>query len=281
MRLLLLFMMVLLTGCQQKMMTRDVEAVLQKKNNPSKLSDGSHKHTIEKITHKDMNENRDGPPAGPLPVSFAEVKPTTEPLSRYGNRGAYEVNGRTYEVMTTASGYRARGLASWYGTKFHRKRTSSGEDYDLYGLTAAHKTLPLPTYVKVKNLKNGREAIVKVNDRGPFHADRLIDLSYGAAVKLGLLPEGTAPVEIEALTTNGPKGQVAHYYLQAGAFSSRDYAQSLQNKLAKLTPSPVFIEPYQLYYLVKAGPFANKKMADDLKMILVKNGVTGAFSVLQ
>ncbi len=104
--------------------------------------------------------------------------------------------------MPTANGYHTKGLASWYGTKFHKKRTSSGENYDMYALTAAHKTLPLPTYIKVKNLKKRKVAIVKVNDRGPFHSDRILDLSYGAAIKLGIFPQGTAPVEIEALNFN-------------------------------------------------------------------------------
>ncbi|ETO93162.1 septal ring lytic transglycosylase RlpA family protein [Legionella oakridgensis] len=277
MRTLLLFIIVLLASCQHQKNADNLDVVPQKKAKVNKSSNINSK----KVAQKAVKEVRDGAPKGPIPTSFAEVKPATEPLSRYGNPDAYRINGQTYEVMTTSSGYRARGLASWYGTKFHRKRTSSGEDYDLYGLTAAHKTLPLPTYVKVKNLKNGREAIVKVNDRGPFHQDRLIDLSYGAAAKLGLLPEGTAPVEIEALTTNGPKGHEAHYYLQAGAFSSKQYAHTLQNKLANLTPSPVFIEPYQRYYVVKVGPFANKKMVDNLKMVLVKHGINGGFSVLQ
>jgi len=225
--------------------------------------------------------DHDGAPPGPAPVTFKKVSPVAEPLSRYGNPGAYQVNGQKYEVMTTSSGYRARGLASWYGTKFHTRRTSSGEDYDLYALTAAHKTLPLPTYVKVRNLSNGKVAIVKVNDRGPFHDGRIIDLSYGAAAKLGLLPKGTAPVEIEALTTKGPgTQQVAHYYLQAGAFSSSALAQLLRTKLSKLTPSPVFVEKYKEFFVVSVGPFANKQMTDSLKIALASKGVS-SFSLLK
>ena len=236
-------------------------------------------------THRSLNNStanqRDGAPAGPLPVSFKEVSPVHAPLSRYGNPGAYKVNGHTYEVMTSSSGYRTRGLASWYGTKFHSRRTSSGEDYDMYALTAAHKTLPLPTYVRVKNLSNGKVAIVKVNDRGPFHSGRVIDLSYAAAAKLGVMPKGTAPVEIEALTTTGPgKRHEAHYYLQAGAFNSSSLAELLRVKLSKLTPSPVFIEKYQQRFIVRVGPFANKQMTDQLKRALTLHGVTGAFSLL-
>lgn len=221
---------------------------------------------------------QDGAPAGPIPVVFKEVKPKHEPLSRYGNPESYSVDGRTYKVMTSSSGYKTRGIASWYGTKFHNKRTSSGDEYNMYAMTAAHKTLPLPTYVKVKNLANGREAIVKVNDRGPFHSDRIIDLSYAAAAKLGVFPRGTAPVEIEALSMGKHK---AHYYVQAGAFSTESLAVALRGRLAKLTPSPVMVEKYKQHYVVKVGPFANKRMSDQLKNRLAANGVKGSFSVLQ
>lgn len=221
---------------------------------------------------------KDGAPTGPIPVSFKEMKPKNEPFSRYGNPGSYEIAGRTYKVLQNSSGYKVRGIASWYGTKFHSQRTSSGDQYDMYAMTAAHKTLPLPTYVKVKNLKNGREAIVKVNDRGPFHSGRVIDLSYAAAAKLGVFPTGTAPVEIEALSTGK---RVAHYYVQAGAFSSQQFANLLQKKLSKLTPSPVTIEKYRQRYIVKVGPFANKTMTDQLKRRLVASGVEGSFTLLQ
>ncbi|MCP0913296.1 MULTISPECIES: septal ring lytic transglycosylase RlpA family protein [Legionella] len=271
----------LLAGCQQSALVRQDPPKKKMVFTARVLDKTPAKKSIPpKLPPKKSSEpSKDGAPAGPLPVSFKKIVPISEPLSRYGNPAAYHVNGKTYEVMTSSSGYRARGLASWYGTKFHQKRTSSGEDYDLYELTAAHKTLPLPTYVRVKNLENGREAIVKVNDRGPFHKDRIIDLSYGAAVKLGVWPTGTARVEIEALTTHGP--HAAHYYVQAGAFSSQSLAQALRGKLAKLTPSPVFIEKYQQFFVVKVGPFADKKMTEVLKKALAQHGVTGAFSLLQ
>lgn len=224
-----------------------------------------------------VNKERDGAPSGPIPTSFQEVKPKDEPLSRYGNPESYAVEGRKYEVMKSSGGYKTRGIASWYGTKFHSKRTSSGDDYNMYAMTAAHKTLPLPTYVKVRNLNNGREAIVKVNDRGPFRNDRLIDLSYAAATRLGLLPKGTAPVEIEALTRGK---HIAHYYVQAGAFSTEKFANALQAKLAKLTPSPVIVERYQQHFIVKVGPFAEKYMTDNLKTKLAAVGVRGAFALL-
>lgn len=266
---LCLFCLVLLTGCQTATKMKDGRL-----SSPQAL-----KKTMlqKKAMSATNNPLRDSAPVGPIPVKFKEVKPVHEPLSRYGNPGSYRVDGRTYAVMTSATGYRTRGLASWYGTKFHSKRTSSGEDYNMYALTAAHKTLPLPTYVRVKNLSNGKEAIVKVNDRGPFHSGRVIDLSYAAAAKLGVLPKGTAPVEIEALTL---KNHVAHFYVQAGAFQSAQLAESLRVKLAKMTPSPVFVEKYQKRFIVKVGPFANKKMSDHLKTTLASRGVSGAFSLL-
>ncbi|MCW8450929.1 septal ring lytic transglycosylase RlpA family protein [Legionella quinlivanii] len=227
-------------------------------------------------------QQKDGAPPGAPPTRFHKVNPVYEPFSRYGNPGSYAVNGHNYEVMRSASGYKTKGIASWYGTKFHSRRTSSGDDYDMYAMTAAHKTLPLPTYVRVKNLENGREAVVKVNDRGPFHDDRVIDLSYAAASKLGLLPKGTAAVEIEALTVREPgKPHIAYYYVQAGAFNSQQLAALLREKLARITPSPVFVEKYNERFLVKVGPFAERNMTDNLKRQLAQQGVVGAFSLLQ
>jgi rare lipoprotein A len=131
--------------------------------------------------------------------------PKVEALARYGNIPYYEVFGKGYRTLTSSAGYMERGIASWYGTKFHGRRTSSGEPYDLWGITAAHKTLPLPTYVQVTNLQNGRTLIVRVNDRGPFHDNRVIDLSYAAASKLGILATGTGLVEVRAIDPRKPQ----------------------------------------------------------------------------
>jgi len=127
------------------------------------------------------------------------IQPHEEPPSRTGNPRNYEVFGRSYTVSGTSEGYREQGLASWYGSKFHGRRTSSGPPFDMYAVTAAHKSLPLPTYVRVTNLRNQRSLVVKVNDRGPFVGERIIDLSYAAAAKLGMVDDGVAPVEVEAL----------------------------------------------------------------------------------
>ena len=132
--------------------------------------------------------------------------PKEEPKSRYGNPKSYVVFDKRYYVMESNKGFVEKGIASWYGTKFHGRRTSSGETYDMYAMTAAHKNLPLPTYVEVTNLKNGKKIIVKVNDRGPFHENRIIDLSYTAATKLDIVKNGTGLVEIRAV---GPGQTVA------------------------------------------------------------------------
>lgn len=142
----------------------------------------------------------DAYPQNPPDVSqIPDAVPRIEPLSRGGNRSTYEVWGKTYHVLPNANGYARRGTASWYGEKFHGYATSNGEIYDMYKMTAAHRSLPLPTYARVTSLENGRSVIVRINDRGPFHNDREIDLSYAAAARLDILGRGTGPVKVEAI----------------------------------------------------------------------------------
>ncbi len=145
--------------------------------------------------------SRDGPEAKPPPGldRTPDAQPKVEPLRSGGPNKPYTVNGRSYSPVTTDKPMAEKGLASWYGRKFHGRPTASGEPYDLYAMSAAHKTMPLPSYARVRNPANGREVIVRVNDRGPFHPDRVIDLSYTAALRLGVL-NGVAPVEVERLT---------------------------------------------------------------------------------
>lgn len=199
---------------------------------------------------------------------IADATPRPEARSRYGNPDQYEVFGRTYYVQQSSLGYRERGVASWYGTKFHGRRTSSGEPYDMYAMTAAHKTLPLPTYVRVRNVENGRSVIVKVNDRGPFKDNRLIDLSYVAAAKLDMLTAGTARVEVEAINVQeaatprppNPDPQT-NLYLQVGAFSERENAERMQNRLQNARIDQVSIRQTSqgdsLLYRVHIGPLAD------------------------
>ncbi len=166
---------------------------------------GAHKPSMKgkaKSTdsYTEEQDNGDGPPEIDLDVThIPNATPKIEPMSRYGNPSKYEVFGVNYHTMPRSHGYITEGTASWYGRKFHGQRTSSGEPYDMYGMTAAHKHLPLPTYAKVENLRNGKEVIVKINDRGPFVKDRILDLSYAAAKKLGIHATGTGKVRITAI----------------------------------------------------------------------------------
>ena len=144
---------------------------------------------------------RDGGPDRAMDFSHVpDAVPKYERRTRAGNPPSYVVNGRRYRLLDSPEGYVKRGIASWYGTKFHGRKTSLGERYDMYAMTAAHKTLPIPSYVRVRNLRNGREVVVRVNDRGPFHENRIIDLSYAAASKLGIAQTGTGLVEVRTVT---------------------------------------------------------------------------------
>jgi len=178
------------------------------------------------------------PPVAPTVTSTPDAVPRREPRSAHGNPPFYNVLGKRYIVLDTADGYLERGVASWYGPTFHGENTSNGERYDMYGMTAAHKTLPLPTYARVTNLKNGKSIVVRINDRGPFVANRLIDLSYTAAAKLDMLREGTTLVEVRALTVQEPDnlGRAAQspppaLYVQAGAFADQNNAQRVVDQL--------------------------------------------------
>ena len=180
-----------------------------------------------------------GPDVAPDLSDVEEPEPKDEPLSRYGNPATYEVFGRQYEVMDLedARDFSEEGVASWYGKKFHGRRTSSGEPYDMYTLTAAHTSLPLPTYVQVTNLDNGKSVIVRVNDRGPFAHDRIIDLSYAAAERIDMLDAGTAPVRIEALSLaydpeSGPPSEGNGEQASAGADASDAQADAGQQVVA-------------------------------------------------
>ena len=211
----------------------------------------------------------DGPPApSEIPYdlgSLPDPVPSVEPPSRYGNPPSYDVYGTTYYPIKSAAGYRAEGNASWYGTKFHGRRTSSGETYDMFKLTAAHRTLPIPTYVRVTNLENGRQTLVRVNDRGPFHDDRVLDLSYAAAVKLGFSDRGTARVRVEALAGSET------LFLQAGAFRGRALAEQLQRNLTTLTgeQAEVVQRSNDSLYRVLIGPLVGEQRAKQLQSMIV------------
>ncbi|MCE0493024.1 septal ring lytic transglycosylase RlpA family protein [Vibrio salinus] len=199
-------------------------------------------------------------PDKPISVEHIEdANPKYEPYSIGGNRN-YTVLGKSYKVLRTTEGFKQKGKASWYGKKFHGHKTSNGEIYDMYSMTAAHKTLPIPSYVKVTNLDNGKTAIVRINDRGPFHTGRIIDLSYAAAYKLGVVQTGTANVEIEAISTpekqNSGTSRTKHGYI-IQVFSSkymnnsRTLSQNLSHKLSVAS----FVDDTDGYHRVFLGPF--------------------------
>lgn len=227
----------------------------------------------------------DGPP-GADAVDVSEVPdavPRDEPLSRHGNPDVYKVLGHRYRVLENAGGYRERGLASWYGRKFHGRLTSSGEPYDMYRMTAAHRTLPLPSYLRVTNLNNGREVIVRVNDRGPFHPERTIDLSYAAAARLDMIDDGTAPVLLEAVEsgerTAAAEAEDPPLYLQAGAFSEAGNARALAERLRGYGLDRAFVavtdDPEPLYR-VRVGPYADAAALAEAREILERRGIEAA-----
>ena len=200
-------------------------------------------------------------------IKAADVKdavPANEPRARYGNHSPYVVFGKKYYVLESADDYVQRGTASWYGSKFHGRSTSSGEPYDMHLATAAHKTLPLPTYAEVTNLSNGKKVIVKINDRGPFKSDRLIDMSYGAALRLDMIGTGTAPVEVRVIETStmqytGASSSVTDVtedtWLQIGAFGQKSSAKDLARQLEKSNLEPVSIQKGDGLYRVWLGPY--------------------------
>lgn len=247
--------------------------------------------------------NDDRAPDAPFDASgIPDAVPTAEPRSRYGNPASYVVFGQRYHVLDDVSEYRERGTASWYGEKFHGRRTSSGEPYDMYQMTAAHKSLPLPSYLRVTNLRNNRSVVVRVNDRGPFHDGRIVDLSYAAALKLDVVATGTAPVEIEMLhpetldksgtrladgtTVAPPTGDDAtiaacNVFIQLGAFSEADNALGLKGKLevAGIRPVRIHEQSAERLFRVRVGPFAATAAADDIALKLVALGITD-FSII-
>jgi rare lipoprotein A len=221
--------------------------------------------------------------------------PRQEPRSRYGNGPYYEVLGQRYEVMKTDADYHERGVASWYGKKFHGKPTSSLETYDMYAMTAAHKTLPLPSYVRVTNLRNNKSVIVRVNDRGPFVSNRIIDLSYAAAERLDMIRDGTTLVEVAAigydeLDSSEPARQLrlqdpeeilspdASIYVQVGAFGDAENARRRYSMLRDSGVGPAFVheDPAgpQALYRVRIGPIADVTQYDSIVEQLQRLGIS-------
>jgi len=248
--------------------------------------------------------NQDHGPSNSIDVSHVkDAVPKIEPRSKYGNAKNYKVLGKWYSVKESSKGYREKGIASWYGKKFHGHRTSSGETYDMYAMTAAHKSLPLPTYVRVTHLENGKSVIVKVNDRGPFHDNRIIDLSYSAAKKLGVTAKGTGAVEVVAINpktfqqkqpykpkikrpsafSTYPAKNEYKLYLQVGAFISQQNAHKLYKRLSRMFKKRQIHSDFAAdknIYRVRIGPLASVADADKLSALLNNKGIPTAQIVI-
>ena len=221
-----------------------------------------------------------------------------EPKTKPGHPRPYKVLGKWYEPIPSAKGYTEKGKASWYGKDFHGKKTANGEIYNMYAMTAAHKTLPLGTWVRVENLENGKEIEVRINDRGPFVKGRIIDLSYAAAKNLGVVGPGTAPVKIVALGTPIPsaKGERAprsyipgnydtgNFTIQVGAFTVRENAERMKSQMGK-TYQNAHIVTYQaggqVFYRVRVSKTDSLKQAKKFEAALVARGFTDAFVVAE
>jgi rare lipoprotein A len=229
---------------------------------------------------------RPEPPRGePVPrdeeIPRGVVVPGDEPRAKHGNPPFYQVNGRRYVVLPTAAGYVEQGMASWYGPDFHGGRTATGETYDMNAMSGAHPTLPLPTWVRVTNLDNGRSVVVRLNDRGPFSKDRIIDLSRAAAVELDMIRNGTARVEVRSLASGAPPSRpAAGYYAQAGAFASRENAEALAGRLRDAGIGGVSVSEAsvdgQRMFRVRAGPVASLVEFDALIERLIAAGAQAA-----
>ncbi len=224
-------------------------------------------------------------------VGCAGKKPPVHPP---GNTRPYQIDGKWYHPIPKASGFKEKGIASWYGDKFHGRRTSSGEVYDMYAMTAAHKTLPFGTVVRVRNLDNGNQIEVRINDRGPFVGGRIIDLSYEAARKIGLVGPGTAAVSIRALKSGrsaagrrprpAAEATMGTFTFQIGAFANRESAEQ-QRRLLAMKYRNVTIKPYETgkgpLYRVRVGRFTSLKQAKAQQMALVQDGYTDVMIVAE
>lgn len=218
---------------------------------------------------------RDGAPGSSrIPDLPGDAVPRPEARSRYGNGPVYEVLGKRYTVMPSSGNYQERGVASWYGKKFHGRLTSNRETYDMYQMTAAHKTLPLPTYVRVRNLRNDKSIVVRVNDRGPFVHNRIIDLSYAAALKLDMIRDGTSLVEVTAISFDAPAGDKPTRIVSTPAVRSTP-AEPLpeQRQEPSVQPSPV--SEHRIF--VQVGAFGERSNAARRLALLSQSGIDNGF----
>jgi rare lipoprotein A len=278
----LLLNCVLMVACSSKPTTKPSS------NAPYNPNEGRYQHDKDFGPDEDVDLSH-----------IPDAVPRYETRTRAGNKNPYTVLGKTYHLIEDESSYRERGLASWYGKKFNGYNTSNGERYDMYAMTAAHKTLPIPSYVRVTNLDNGKSVVVRVNDRGPFHEGRVIDLSYAAAQRIGIHKTGTGRVEVEiALPNDAPPiprraetkvatiepALPAGTYLQIGAFSQKASAQQFSGSVGAKLTYPVIInsatQPKQIHR-VRVGPFKDAKSLQDARDQLARLKIFEAHVVYQ
>ncbi|WP_305464738.1 septal ring lytic transglycosylase RlpA family protein [Photobacterium leiognathi] len=271
MRSLFLLFFVLLAGCSSSP---------DKPQQPETKTE----HATPGLLFKPNTPTNDDPNAGRYSLKddraptvvpdFSKVPPVVphyEPYSRGGNKD-YTLRGKRYRIIKNTKGYTETGYASWYGEKFHGHKTSNGETYNMFAMTAAHKTLPLPSFVRVTNTRNGKSTIVRVNDRGPFHDGRIIDLSMAAAAKIGVISLGTAPVKIEVINVPKPSSKEAmknspiphHYFVQLAAVNSLAKAEEMRKALKRQYNTNVDIEQVdnRTVYRVRLGPFMDHNDAE-------------------
>jgi len=290
---LLLAIPLVLAACGGHRNTRSASSSYAPSHGSAGRSSGSIYDDTSKPQSSRYRDGADSIPDGPPPdvSNLPEPVPKVEPRSLYGNKSPYSVLGRTYNVLSTARGYDERGIASFYGSKFHGYKTSSLEDYDMYKFTAASKVLPLPSYARVTNLQNGKSVIVRVNDRGPFHEDRVIDLSYAAAVKIGIWPKGTGLVEVQGIDPSAPPQEEApppplaiatpahspSIYLQVGAFSDAANAERVAAQLRVANFAPVQVSDATIggrtVHRVRVGPLSDVDSADQVSTKIEQMGL--------
>ncbi|MPY22830.1 septal ring lytic transglycosylase RlpA family protein [Shewanella psychropiezotolerans] len=232
--------------------------------------------------------NDKAPSSAPDVSKVENAHPKYEAYSRGGNKSNYTVLGKTYQVLDSGKGFQQTGLASWYGSKFHGHLTSNGETYDMYSMSAAHKSLPLPSYVRVTNIKNDKQVIVRVNDRGPFHENRIIDLSYAAAHRLNMLKTGTANVKIEVIYIASPESialaelkNTKLHYIQVLASSDKAKLSALSKELENKYQVKTRILPVNNLYKLQLGPIGQKQLATKLNQKLKSNGYPQSYLVTQ
>ena len=232
--------------------------------------------------------NDKAPTSAPDVSKVEDAHPRYEPYSRGGNKKNYTVLGKNYQVMDSGEGYTAKGIASWYGAKFHGHLTSNGETYDMYSMSAAHKSLPLPSYVKVTNLKNNKTVVVRVNDRGPFHEDRLIDLSYAAAHRLDMLKTGTANVSLEVIYIANPESvalaelkQTELHYIQIVASTNKSRIEQLAAELEKTYQVNSRVQQSNNLYRLQLGPIGQQQLATKLTEKLKQQGYPQSYLITE